>query len=240
MIQSLSSAATLYLAPILSLASFLLALFAFLAPTIMLHSDVSLLTVSPSLALTSPGQGQQSIDGPTVRLGVLGSCSQPNNAAPNNCTIPSLTPIYDTSVLPGNTPDLLSSPTAATPSFILLALILSSLFFIVFTLTMLREHLGKLGDFFGKPTVSRISAWLGLLGFMIGLTAYLVLRMWFGKMVDDFNQSITQQGSSGPQLIASTSNAFTMIWVAYAFAGVPVVCALMKLHVTQAVAEVKA
>jgi len=33
--------------------------------------------------------------------------------------------------------------------------------------------------------------------------------MWFGKAVDDFNQSIQGQGTNGPQLIAATANAFT-------------------------------
>jgi len=33
--------------------------------------------------------------------------------------------------------------------------------------------------------------------------------MWFGKAVDDFNATIEAQGESGPQLAASTGNAFT-------------------------------
>lgn len=39
-----------------------------------------------------------------------------------------------------------------------------------------------------------------------GLTSFLILRMWFGKAVEDFNTSVATQG---PQFVAQTSNAFT-------------------------------
>lgn len=42
-----------------------------------------------------------------------------------------------------------------------------------------------------------------------GLASFLIVRMYFGKAADDFNQSIQGQGTNGPQLIANTSNAFT-------------------------------
>jgi len=83
-----------------------------------------------------------------------------------------------------------------------------------------------------RPTFHRVSAWLGLLSFMIGLTSFLVVRMWFGKAVEDFNRGIQEAGNNAPQLIAATSNGFTMAWVAYAFYAVPVICALARLHVT--------
>jgi hypothetical protein len=71
--------------------------------------------------------------------------------------------------------------------------------------------------------------------------------MWFGKAVDDFNIQIAQMGKSGPQIQASLSNGFTstssiqratryvltimtVLWVAYAFGAVPLMCVLMKLH----------
>jgi hypothetical protein len=44
---------------------------------------------------------------------------------------------------------------------------------------------------------------------VIGLTSFLIIRMWFGKAVDDFNTSIASQGQQGPHLIAATGNAFT-------------------------------
>ena len=43
---------------------------------------------------------------------------------------------------------------------------------------------------------------------LLGITSFLVLRMWFGKAVEDFNRDISEEGSSAPQLIASTSNGF--------------------------------
>lgn len=75
--------------------------------------------------------------------------------------------------------------------------------------------------------------------------------MWFTKAVDDFNDDIKKNGSSAPQLIASTSNGFistsaltglivtmltlyTVVWVGFAFYAVPLVSALSKLHVLTA------
>lgn len=71
MIAGLSKAVTLYLAPVLGLTAVLLSLFAFLAPTLLLHDQVALLTVTPSTVLTQPGPSK-AIDGPSVFFGVLG------------------------------------------------------------------------------------------------------------------------------------------------------------------------
>ena len=65
-----------------------------------------------------------------------------------------------------------------------------------------------------------------------GISSFLVIRLWFGKSVDDFNQSIELEGDNGPHLIAGLSNGFTMVWVGYAFHAIPLVCALAKIHVT--------
>jgi len=81
------------------------------------------------------------------------------------------------------------------------------------------------------------------------MTAYLILRMWFGKAVQDFNSSVIQQGAQGPNVIASIGNGFNstsyisfisakltvfplVIWVASAFSGAPVIVCLMKLTIT--------
>jgi hypothetical protein len=56
--------------------------------------------------------------------------------------------------------------------------------------------------------------------------------MWFGKAVQDFNASIAAQGTQGPKLLATIGNAFTLIWVAYAFYAIPVIISLTKLNVT--------
>lgn len=83
------------------------------------------------------------------------------------------------------------------------------------------------------------------------MSSFLILRMWFGKAVQDFNLMIAAQGSEGPKLIADTGNAFTsaysnihhllfctilmntftVIWVAYAFSAVPIIISLTKLNV---------
>jgi len=82
-----------------------------------------------------------------------------------------------------------------------------------------------------KPLLQRMSAWIGFFGFLIGITSFLVIRMWFEKAVQDFNASIAAQGQQGPKLLASTGNAFTMIWVAYAFYAIPIITSLAKLNV---------
>ena len=71
MLNQLSSAVALYLAPILSLTAVLLSLFAYLSPAVMLHTQVSLLVVKPSLLLL-PNPSNDKVDGPSVFLGPLG------------------------------------------------------------------------------------------------------------------------------------------------------------------------
>lgn len=70
MINGFSKFAVLYLAPVLMLTALFLSLFAFLAPSGMLHDQVALLTVLPSTALTNP-QATAS-DGPSLFIGALG------------------------------------------------------------------------------------------------------------------------------------------------------------------------
>ena len=73
MIGGISKAVTLYLAPLLALTAIFLTLFSLLAPTLLLHDQVALLTVTPSTALQS--QSLTSIDGPSVFMGILGENS---------------------------------------------------------------------------------------------------------------------------------------------------------------------
>ncbi|KLO20286.1 hypothetical protein SCHPADRAFT_864278 [Schizopora paradoxa] len=232
MIAGLSKAVTLYLAPLLSLTALLLSLFAFISPVLVFSNQVSLLSVTPSTSLTQPG-GSSKVDGPTVRLGALGSCSRPNNDSPLNCTSAVLNPVYDLSVLPNNAPNLLlSAPTSATPAFIAISLVLSTFFVLLFSLLSFRSKLpGKMGAVFDKPAIHSGVAWFGVFGFMTGLTSFLILRIWFGKSVDDFNIALLQSGSDAPDLVASVGSGFTLAWVAYAFLAVPIVASLAKLHV---------
>ena len=71
MIAGLSKAITLYLAPVLALTSILLSLFAYLAPTLLLHDRVALLTVVPYSSQPQTGSTQD-VDGPSAFLGALG------------------------------------------------------------------------------------------------------------------------------------------------------------------------
>jgi len=232
MIAGLSRTITLYLSPLLAIAAIVLSLLAFLAPTLVLQDQVALLVVLPSTLLSQSGPSQ-SVDGPSVFLGVLGSCARAKNDAPLNCTLPSLSTAYNLSVLPNSAPRLLlSPPTAATPVFIAVALGFSAMFLISFTLISFREKMpGKVGAVFERPAVQRASALIGFFGFIIGLTAFLIVRMWFGKAAQDFNATIAALGPQGPKITADTGSAFTMIWVAYAFLAIPIIISLTKLNV---------
>jgi len=231
MIAILSKAITLYLSPILMLTTFLLTLFTYLAPVVMLQDRVALLTVTPSVQLVQVGSSGV-VDGPSLFLGPLGSCSRTSNAGSINCTDPTISPTYDLSALPNQGSNLsLTAPTPSTPAFIAVAISFSILFLFTFTMISFRHKMGKLSATLEKPLVQRASAWVGFFGFFIGLTSFLLLRMWFGKAVDDFNASIEAQGQQGPHLLASTGNGFTMVWVAYAFYAVPLIVSLSKLNV---------
>lgn len=73
MISGLSKAITLYLAPLLALTAIILSLLAYLAPTLVLHDQVALVTVVPSTALQLVQTNNASnVDGPSVFIGVLG------------------------------------------------------------------------------------------------------------------------------------------------------------------------
>src|ERR1700761_1683242 len=75
----------------------------------------------------------------------------------------------DTTVLPDSSnPDVLSALPSSAPVFILIALLVITLFFILFTTISIGGRFGKLAKLNG-PMGTRASAWLGLIGFMIGL-----------------------------------------------------------------------
>jgi len=71
MLNQLSNAVALYLAPILSLTAVLLALLSYLSPAVILRNQVALLVVKPSLLLL-PNPSKDKVDGPSVFLGPLG------------------------------------------------------------------------------------------------------------------------------------------------------------------------
>lgn len=57
---------------ILTFASSVLTLIAYLAPEKYNHQNVSFITVFPSRVVIDPGSAQEPMDGPTVILGVFG------------------------------------------------------------------------------------------------------------------------------------------------------------------------
>lgn len=65
----------------------------------------------------------------------------------------------------------------------------------------------------------------------MGVTSFLMARIWFGKAVRDFNDSIVNGGAQAPKLVATLGNAFTMAWVAYTFYAIPVIISLAKMNV---------
>jgi len=231
MIHGFSKFAVLYLAPVLMLTALFLSLLAFLAPSVMLHDQVALLTVIPSTVLTNPQA--QANDGPSLFLGALGSCSRHSNAGDVNCTVTSISPQYDTSVIPGATSnDILSAPPSTAPAFIAIAISLSFVFFLAYSLVSFRHKFGEgLSEKLDSPMIQRITAWIGVFGFMIGLASFLIVRMWFEKAIDDFNNSIVSQGKNAPELVAAAGNGFTMVWVAYAFYAIPLIVSLTKINV---------
>ena len=76
--------------------------------------------------------------------------------------------LSDTSILPGNAPDLLSAPVATTPVFIAISITFTIIFFFTFTFTAFRHRMAKFGALFEKPAVQRSTAWIGIIGFMTG------------------------------------------------------------------------
>ncbi|KAG9314389.1 hypothetical protein JVU11DRAFT_5186 [Chiua virens] len=196
MIADLSKATTLYLTPVLMLTSLFLIFFAYFAPVIMLHSQVSLLAVIPSTVLTQPGSSQV-VDGPRNHV-PTGSCTKPDNAAGLTCTPSSVSPVYNTSVFTSNTPSsVLAAPPTVAPVFAAISLAFSVIFFLTFTGISFRHFMGKAGNVWENPMVQRASAWMGISSFIVGLASFLIVRMYFGKAADDFNQSIRGQGTNG-------------------------------------------
>jgi len=178
---------------------------------------------------------RSTVDGPTILFGPLGSCAKPSNNGKLVCTTASWHAAYDLSVLPDNAPKSALSPSIPITSsvFYLVALILSLLFFCL-------SIIGSLADILPsapKPIVqlnnhavaTKIIASFGMLGFIIGLLSSIVWRVTFGMDVSEFNSRIAT-ANGNPALVASLSNGFTMMWVAYAFQGPLLICALFKLH----------
>ncbi|KAJ7216660.1 hypothetical protein GGX14DRAFT_605711, partial [Mycena pura] len=204
---------------------FFLTLFTYLAPAQMLHTRTALVTVTPSTLLVhnSTFNPSEKVDGPSVFLGLLGSCSRVKNNAHVGCTNASTHPVYNLSVLPSRAPSHFLSASQAAAIAAAVGLSFSYAFIIGHTLQAFNIK------YLDQPVLHHFIAFFGVIGFLIGLTVFLVMRLWLGKAVDDFNLIVSDQGTKGPQLIASVSNGFIIVWFAYAFHTAPLYVSMVRL-----------
>ncbi|KZO90571.1 hypothetical protein CALVIDRAFT_389823 [Calocera viscosa TUFC12733] len=252
MLSLLTRLLTHQLPPVLSLVSFILALLALLAPVPTLHTSVSLLSITPSPLSFSKRDSaafeelsrfnirtlrethielarDTTVDGPSVFMGLLGSCSRTTNEVDVACTNSTFSPTYDLTALPPNAPTLaLNGPTSSTPEFILTSIILLFFFSLHHALSSLIPEGAKIHV--PLTRMARAMAWLGVIGWLVGMVAVIVLRSWYGNAQSSFNNSIIGLGSSAPQLTATVGNGFTMLWISYAFAAPALLIALVKLN----------
>jgi len=254
MLELLTRLLTHQLPPILSLVAFILALLALLSPVPALHTSVNLLTITPSQLSTPPSvrdvasfeelsrfnvrtlretyiemARDSTGDGPSVFMGLLGSCSRSSDEADVACTNSTFNPVYDLSALPSNTPALaLDGPTSSTPEFILTSIILLFLFSLHHALFSLMPEGARIQV--PLTRMARAMAWLGVIGWLVGMVAVIVLRAWYGNAQTAFNKAIATAGSSAPELTAAVGNGFTMLWIAYAFFAPALLLALVKLN----------
>ncbi|KDQ11970.1 hypothetical protein BOTBODRAFT_57046 [Botryobasidium botryosum FD-172 SS1] len=246
MFPKISKRVPLALTAVFFLTALLLYIFAFVAPVPILNTSLSFIIIFPSDThnfgskrsdvIVEELQGRRvpraaalpnvfdsvfsrrSVDGPTIRLGALGSCAQRNKDSGLVCTKASLEPTYDLSFLPSNTPPSLPAfPISSTATTYLLSILFLSSFFIMHILiTVLPGFSVVTPRVSDNKTAARVSAWVGILGLVMMLTTVLVWRMSYGRDVDEFNARIAQMDQSAPALAASVGNGFVMIWVALA------------------------
>jgi len=224
MIEGFSEFVVIGLGPVLMIVSFVLIVVTFLAPTMLFHASVALLTVTSANQTLDPVQDTGSV-GPSLFLGALGSCGRYANSTKILCTNSSLSPTYNTSAIqiPDSTAyTILSYSPATAADFILLSLVLSFLFFVGYTAQCIQQ--AKKIEIWA-PFRSRYVATCGVFGFFTGIIPFIVMRMWFEEMLTDYNavEDVEMGGRQGLVLLAATGHGFTMAWVAYAFYLVPLV-----------------
>ncbi|KAJ7107161.1 hypothetical protein C8R43DRAFT_1114276 [Mycena crocata] len=153
-------------------------------------------------------------DGPTLFMGLLGSCHRPNDTAQYNCTRLSFTPTYNTSLLPDNPARPLLSPppsTAGAPLFFILSLV-SSIFFVIAFLAMAKGWVKS-------PIIKILTCSTGIFACMFTVCGFLITSQWFNKTAIDFNLI---NGADG-LLVAVTGEAFTMGWISIVLGALAVI-----------------
>jgi hypothetical protein len=198
----------LLLAPSVTLIAFIFNLLVLLDPIYYQDAQFVFLVKSSSDA-----------DGPTLLLGLLGSCSRPNGEGHLDCTGLSFAPTYNATVLPdGPARKLLSPPpsSAGAPIFIILSLV-SAIVFVIAFLAMARKWCTR-------PDIKILTGLSGVFTCLCTVFAFLIASLWFQKVAEDFNEV---NGDDAP-LVAATENAITMLWVSIGLDGLAVVLSLTK------------
>ncbi|KAG9046962.1 hypothetical protein FS837_003298 [Tulasnella sp. UAMH 9824] len=228
MLANISKLLTVQLSPLLALVSTFLILFTFLGPVPIPSENVALVTIVPgnaqplntrslpenfirrrtvpraaALAIVERAESK-AISGPTLRFGLLGSCIK-SAAGVEGCTPSSLSPVYDTSALPKSSP-FVQSPPQTSPDWMLLSLIFLDLYILFGALATFPFMPKAVANILNKPMVVRTVTWLGIIGWLAGITTTIVLRVSFGNSVDRFNG---QAAMAGVKLVANVSNGFT-------------------------------
>ncbi|KAJ7225480.1 hypothetical protein GGX14DRAFT_639101 [Mycena pura] len=205
-------------------------LLTYVAPVLHYHTHVALVNVTPSTVLARNVNYNPSaqVDGPSVFLGLLGSCYRAANHAPVECTTRSaLNPFYDVHVLP--TFGHLLVPIQAVAVVTAVGITALGLFTIFLTAMSTRSYLG-MADMLDATWFHHLTTWMGFMGFILAATSWLITRLWLGKAVTDFNLTIEDLGSAAPQLMASIGQASTLFWVVFALYLGPVWYALAHLN----------
>ncbi|KAG8991873.1 hypothetical protein FRB90_001199 [Tulasnella sp. 427] len=249
MLANISKLLTVQLSPLLALVSTFLILFTFLGPVPIASESVALVTIVPgnsqtefntralpenfighrvpraaALAVVERAEAK-AISGPTLRFGFLGSCTKPKSGD-EKCTLPSLSPVYDTSALAKSTP-FVQSPPQTSSQWMLLSLISLNVFLLLGSLATIPFMPKAVTNILTKPFAVRTVAWLGIIGWLAGMITTVVLRVSFGSSCDKFNG---QAAMAGEQLVANVANGFTMLWIAFALAVPALICSLFKLQ----------
>ncbi|KAJ7192343.1 hypothetical protein GGX14DRAFT_406446 [Mycena pura] len=195
----------LLLTPSATLVAFIFNLLVLLDPVSLQSAQFAFLYVKPS------GEA----DGPTLFLGLLGSCSRPDNEAQFNCTSMSFAPTYILSDYPAQ--QLLSPPpsSAGATIFITLSLVSSGIFFLAF-LAMER-------GWSTRPFIKTLANFSGFIAWLCGICGFIIASVWFRKVADDFNEI---NGDDAP-LVAVTGEAFTMGFVSIILGGLAVILSMI-------------
>lgn len=211
---------------------------AYVCPVLALPTSLGLLEVQ-TIGVPTNGTNP-SVDGPFVLMGILGSCARANNDAHMGCTPSSVKPFYDLSVIPKDESQWLFLAPIFIPTLIAICLAFSGVFFLVFIVMAWRRRdksatnplvsARPQADVFDSPRTEKYAVILGTVGFVFGLLAFGIVRIWFGKNAYDFNLGVEIADDPGPVLQASVANGFRLVWVGYAFHAGPLLFYFMKFH----------